>query len=55
MSATATKNEENIFKLIIDFRKWTRDWSKYNDEFPTPEQADDFVKKLSEKYKVTIT
>ena len=44
-------NEENIYKMLHEFRNWNRDW----DTFMTkkPKSADQFVAMLAKKYEVT--
>ena len=44
-------NEENIYRMLHEFRNWNKDW----DTFMTkkPDSADDFVAMLAKKYEVT--
>jgi len=49
-------NEENIYKMLYEFRNWNRDWDTFIwDTFMVkkPKSADHFVAMLAKKYEVT--
>ena len=45
-------NEENIYKMLHEFRNWNRDWDTFMAK--TPKSADQFVAMLAKKYDVTL-
>tara|TARA_R110002020_G_scaffold197161_2_gene398208 strand:+ start:107 stop:313 length:207 start_codon:yes stop_codon:yes gene_type:complete len=44
-------NEENIYKMLHEFRNWNRDWDTFMAK--KPKSADQFVAMLAKKYEVT--
>lgn len=44
-------NEENIYKMLHEFRNWNRDWDTFMAK--KPKNADQFVAMLAKKYEVT--
>lgn len=44
-------NEENIYKMLHEFRNWNKDWDLWM--VRKPNNADDFVKHLATRYEVT--
>ena len=45
-----SKNEENIYKMLHEFRNWNREWDTFMAK--KPESADEFVKHLAKRYVV---
>ena len=46
-----SKNEENIYKMLHEFRNWNREWDTFMAK--KPESADEFVKHLARRYAVS--
>ena len=45
-----TENEENIYKMLHEFRNWNREWDIFMAK--KPDSADVFVKSLAKQYEV---
>ena len=43
-------NEENVYKMLHEFRNWNKDWDTWVSK--KPDTADDFVKHLAKRYEV---
>lgn len=45
-------NEENIYRMLHEFRNWNREWDLHMAK--NPKNADEFVAMLAKKYEVTL-
>lgn len=48
-----TKNEQNIARMVTEFRNWQRKWDRYTEgNEKQPMDVDEFIRHLSQKFTV---